>query len=29
LIDPEGKIIKSFVGEDPRFYLLLEELFAK
>lgn len=28
LIDPEGKVVKSFVGEDPRFYLLLEETFG-
>ena len=29
LIDPDGKIVKSFVGEDPRFYLMLEEVFGK
>ena len=28
LIDPYGKIVKSFVGEDPRFYLMLEEVFG-
>lgn len=27
VIDPEGKIVKVAVGEDPAFYTLLEELF--
>ena len=27
IIDPEGKIVKSIVGEDPAFYTLLDELF--
>ena len=28
LVAPDGKIIKSFVGEDPRFYLMLDEIFG-
>ena len=27
IIDPEGKIFKTIVGEDPSFYKLLDELF--
>lgn len=27
IIDPEGKIVKTIVGEDPAFYSLLDELF--
>lgn len=27
IIDPEGKIVKSIVGEDPAFYTLLDSLF--
>jgi hypothetical protein len=27
VIDPEGKIIKTVVGEDPAFYEFLDELF--
>lgn len=27
VIDPEGKIIKTIVGEDPAFYEFLDELF--
>ncbi|MBP5277983.1 MAG: TlpA family protein disulfide reductase [Prevotella sp.] len=27
VIDPEGKIYKSIVGEDPAFYTMLDELF--
>ena len=27
IIDPEGKIVKTIVGEDPAFYTLLDELF--
>ena len=27
IIDPEGKIFKTLVGEDPSFYKLLDELF--
>ena len=29
VIDPEGKIVKVIVGEDPAFYTFLDELFAK
>ena len=29
IIDPEGKIVKVVVGEDPAFYTFLDELFAK
>ena len=29
VIDPEGKIVKVVVGEDPAFYTFLDELFAK
>lgn len=29
IIDPEGKIVKTIVGEDPAFYTLLDELFSK
>ena len=29
VIDPEGKLVKVVVGEDPQFYTLLDELFAK
>ena len=27
IIDPEGKIVKTIVGEDPAFYTFLDELF--
>lgn len=27
IIDPEGKIVKTVVGEDPAFYTFLDELF--
>lgn len=29
IIDPEGKIVKVIVGEDPAFYTFLDNLFAK
>ena len=29
IISPEGKIVKTIVGEDPAFYTLLDELFSK
>jgi thiol-disulfide isomerase/thioredoxin len=29
IIGPDGKIVKSIVGEDPAFYTLLDELFGK
>ncbi len=29
IVDPEGKIVKTIVGEDPAFYTLLDELFGK
>lgn len=29
IISPEGKIVKTVVGEDPAFYTLLDELFGK
>lgn len=29
LIDPQGKIVKTIVGEDPEFYTMLDNLFAK
>jgi thiol-disulfide isomerase/thioredoxin len=29
VIDPEGRIAKVIVGEDPAFYTYLDELFAK
>ena len=29
VIDPEGKLVKVVVGEDPAFYTFLDELFAK
>lgn len=29
VIDPEGKIAKTIVGEDPAFYQYLDELFSK
>ena len=29
VIDPEGKIVKVIVGEDPAFYTFLDKLFAK
>jgi hypothetical protein len=27
VIDPEGKLVKTVVGEDPAFYTFLDELF--
>ena len=29
VVSPEGKIVKTVVGEDPAFYTLLDELFSK
>ncbi len=29
IVDPEGKIYKTVVGEDPAFYTLLDELFGE
>lgn len=29
IIEPDGKIVKTIVGEDPSFYTLLDELFSK
>jgi thiol-disulfide isomerase/thioredoxin len=29
VIGPDGKIVKTIVGEDPAFYTLLDELFGK
>jgi hypothetical protein len=29
VIDPEGKLLKVVVGEDPQFYTFLDELFAE
>ena len=29
VIDPEGKLVKVVVGEDPAFYTFLDKLFAK
>ncbi len=29
IIGPDGKIVKSIVGEDPAFYTFLDELFGK
>ncbi|MBR5654718.1 MAG: TlpA family protein disulfide reductase [Prevotella sp.] len=29
ILDPDGKIVKTIVGEDPSFYTLLDELFGK
>ena len=29
IVSPEGKIVKTIVGEDPAFYQLLDELFGK
>ena len=29
VIGPDGKIVKTVVGEDPAFYTLLDELFGK
>ena len=29
VIAPDGKIVKSIVGEDPAFYTLLDQLFSK
>ena len=29
IIGPDGKIVKTIVGEDPAFYTLLDELFGK
>ena len=28
IIDPDGKIVKTIVGEDPEFYTFLDQLFA-
>ena len=29
IVGPDGKIVKTIVGEDPAFYTLLDELFSK
>jgi len=29
IVGPDGKIVKTIVGEDPSFYTLLDELFGK
>ena len=29
IIGPDGKIVKTIIGEDPAFYTLLDELFNK
>lgn len=29
IVDPEGKIVKTIVGEDPAFYELLDKMFQK
>ena len=29
IIGPDGKIVKTIVGEDPSFYTFLDELFSK
>ena len=29
IVGPDGKIVKTIVGEDPAFYSLLDELFSK
>ena len=29
VVDPEGKLVKTVVGEDPAFYTFLDELFGK
>lgn len=29
IIGPDGKIVKTIIGEDPSFYTLLDELFGK
>ena len=29
IIDPQGKLVKVVVGEDPAFYTFLDELFSK
>ena len=29
IIDPEGRLVKVVVGEDPAFYTFLDQLFAK
>ena len=29
IVGPDGKIVKTIVGEDPQFYTLLDELFSK
>ncbi len=29
VVGPDGKIVKTIVGEDPAFYTLLDELFSK
>ena len=29
VVGPDGKIVKTVVGEDPAFYTLLDELFGK
>ena len=29
IVGPDGKIVKTIVGEDPAFYTLLDELFSE
>ena len=29
IVGPDGKIVKTIIGEDPAFYTLLDELFGK
>ena len=29
LVGPDGKIVKTIVGEDPAFYTFLDEKFGK
>jgi hypothetical protein len=29
IVDPQGKVAKTFVGEDPAFYTYLDGLFKK
>lgn len=29
LVDPDGNIVKTIIGEDPSFYTFLDEMFGK
>lgn len=29
IVDPDGKIVKTIIGEDPTFYTVLDDLFNK